>query len=259
MVPGRAQAARNYQTHMGYLSDTDGERAKIVHEMVVVQPPTIDGPPLRERIFNEKLSKEFSDRYEEKFGRTEVERVYNSPNRYTFYDDLYGFKGTPQEQTEERHKFADFMMRRLVEYHVDNFAQHNPRAKVIWEAKEKLSQMNVQVQQVRFDINYQIAGNTFDMKVKNPWFDLARVRMQMNPSAIGPGPIDETTVSIGRPITDRIGVEAHYKFTDGVATYIARRSITPNLGSTMTVSTFTRQSGLTIRESLYLGGLNYVF
>ncbi len=254
-----AYAARSYGNHNGYLQTIDGERDRNVEDMIVIQPPKVTGPTLRDRIFNDKLSKEFSDQYEEKFGRTEVERVYNSPNRYTYYDDVYGFKGTPQEASEERRKFADFMVRRLTEYHVDQFAQTNPRAKVVWEAKERLSQMKVEVKKVRFNMNYQIAGNTFDMKVDNPWLETSRIRLQMNPSAIGPGPIDEATFSIGRPVTNKLALEAHYKLMDGVISYIARRSITPQLGSTMTVSTFTRKDGITKRESVYLSGLSYVF
>lgn len=261
-TPSHAHASRNYKKHEGYLDSTDGERNKVISEMIVIQPPPVDGPPLKDRIINEKLSKEFSDRYEEKFGRTQVERIYYSPNRYTFYDDMYGFKGTPQQVSEERRNFADFMVKRLAEYHLDNFTKTNPRAKAIWEAKETLSKVNVEVSKFKFNMNYEIAGNVFDMKVDNPYLDLFRYRLQMNPSALGPGPVDESTLSIGRPVTKKIYLEAHYKMVDGVVTYIGRRAFSPTLGGTITVSTFTKDIGVqrpNIRESLYLGGLSYVF
>lgn len=261
-VPSYAEASRSYKKHEGYLNTVEGERSRVISEMIVIQPPRLEGPTLQDRIFNQKLIKEFSDRYEEKFGRTQVERIYYSPNRYTFYDDLYGFKGTPQQVSEERRNFADFMVRRLVEYHVDNFTKTNPRAKAVWEAKEALSKVNVEVSKFKFNMNYEIAGNVFDMKVENPYFDLFRYRLQMNPSALGPGPVDESTLSVGRPLTKSIYMEAHYRMVDGVVTYIGRRSITPSLGSTLTVSTFTKDIGVKIpnvRESLYLAGLSYVF
>ena len=254
-----AFAQRDYTDHSGYLVSTEGERDRRTSDMIIIQPPASDGPTLQQYIFNEKLSKEFSDRYEEKFGRTEVERVYNSPNRYTYYDDMYGFKGTPEQANQERRDFADFMIRRLAEYHVDNFTKSNPRARVIWEAKERLSNVNVQVQQFRFDVNYEIAGNTFDMKIANPYLTMARVRIQMNPSALGPGPVDEATISLGRPVTKSLSLETHFKTQDGVISYIARQAITPRLGGTLTVSTFLKQSGVTNRESLYLSGFSYVF
>ena len=260
---GTAFASRNYGQHEGYLTTVEGERGRVIADLIVVQPPKTDGPSLQQKIFNDKLNKEFSDRYEEKFGRTEVERVYNSPNRFTYYDDMYGFKGTPQQVSEERRNFADFMIRRLAEYHVDHFAQTNQSVKAVWEAKEKLSKVNVEVSSFRFNVNYQIAGNVFDMKIDNPYLDLFRYRLQMNAAALGPGPVEESTLSLGRPLTKKLYLEAHYKMVDGVATYIARRSITPALGSTLTVSTFTKDVGtrkdINIRESLYLAGLSYVF
>lgn len=254
-----ANAKRNFGPHTGYLISTERERETEVKDMVVVQPPPPTGPELHERIFNEKLTKEFRDRYEEKFGRTEVERVYNSPNRYTYYNDAYGFKGTPQEENDERRRYGDFVVRRLLEYHIDNYAQHDPKLRPAWEAKERLKEFKVEVAQFRFDMQYSIAGNTFDVKMNNPWLSLTRVRLQMDPGKFGPAPVDETTLSLGRGVTETIFFESHYAFTDGTLSFIQRKLITPALGGTLTESTFTKPIGKTPRESKYLAGLTYIF
>ena len=254
-----AQAARNYGPDNDYLADTTGERGKIVKDMIVIQPPNDSDGDLRGKIFNESLSKEFTDKYQQKFGYTEIERVYNSPNRYTYYDDLYGFKGSPQEQTQARRDFADYMLKRLAEYHVDNYTKHSPNAKFIYDTKERLSNLNVEVSRFRFDMNYEIAGNTFELKVKNPYLDLADIKVDMNPATIGPSQVNEATLSLGRPVTKNLYAELHYKNVDGVVQYIARRSINPHLGATATFSTFVRDYGITPRQSLYLTGINYIF
>jgi hypothetical protein len=251
--------ARNYAPHNGYLASVDGERDLVIEDLVIIPPPPPLGPPLRERIFNEKLSREFRDRYDEKFGRTEVEQVYNSNNRFTVYDETWGAGGTLQELSEERQKFGDYMLRRLLEYHVDSYAQNDPQVRVVWEAKERLSNINVEVRQFRFDMNYQLAGNTFDLKVVNPWVSTARVRLQMNPGSFGPGPVDETFISIGRPVSRKLAIESHYAVTDGVVSLIGRTPLTPALGASLTASTFTKSSGTSRRESLYLAGLSYRF
>lgn len=256
-----AWAKRDYGPHSGYLATTHGERDTQIADIVIIQPPPVTGPNLTERIFNDKLVREFRERYEEKFGRTEVERVYNSPNRFTYYDDMYGFKGTPQEMSDERKRYSDFIVRRLLEYHVDHYAQNDPKVRPVWEAKEKLKEMKVEIAQFRFDIQYSIAGNTLDLNMVNPYFKTTRVRFQMDPGAFGPAPMQETIFSLGRPLTKTSSIEGHYAITDGVVTVIARKSLSPVLAATLSESTFTREweRGLTRRESKYLTGMSYVF
>lgn len=257
-----AMGGRDFSFHSGYVASTANERNVEYKDIQLIEPPAPTGPNLRERIFNEKLVKEFRDRYEEKFGRTEVDRVYNSPNRFTFYDDLFGFKGTPQEEDREKQRYGDFVIRRLMEYHIDNIAQNDPKLRPAWEAKERIKEFKVEVAQFRFDMQYSIAGNTFDMRVVNPYFPLCRLRLQMDPGRFGPAPIDETTISLGRNVTEKIFFEGHYATTDGVVTAIQRRQLTTNIHGTLTESTFTKSVGrdpLKPRESRYLAGVAYSF
>jgi hypothetical protein len=262
LVGHSALAKRDYGSNSGYLVSTAGERDVELKDMPIAHPPASLGPSINERIFNEKLVKEFRDRYDEQFGRTEADRVYNSPNRFSYYDDLFGFKGTPQEENDAKRAYGDFVVRRLLEYHVDNYAQNDPKLRPAWEAKERLKEFKVEVAQFRFDMQYSIAGNTFDMRMVNPYFSLFRLRLQMDPGAFGPAPIKETTFSLGRNLTQKIFVEGHYAVIDGVVTVIERRQLTPALGGTITESTFTKGVGinpLIPRESRYLAGLSYVF
>src|SRR4051812_13044537 len=116
LLPAQAAFARVYKTHVGYLEDVTGERDERVEDVVVFEPPASDGPDLNQRIFNDQLSREFSDRYHEKFGYTEQQRAYLAPNQHTYYNDQFAFKGTAEQTDEEKRKFGEFMLRRLTEF-----------------------------------------------------------------------------------------------------------------------------------------------
>ena len=122
----------------GYVADIRTEREQVSENLVWVQQPAQD-QDLRDRIFNQTLSREFRERYEQRFGQTEIERVFLAPNRTSYYNDAYGVKGTPQEISDERRRFGEFMMRRLAEWHVENYAKTDPSARAVWEAKERIS------------------------------------------------------------------------------------------------------------------------
>ena len=254
-----AHAGRSYGKHSGYLETTQGERETKIEDLIIVPPPPPKGLSLTERIFNDELNKEFKDRYEEKFGRTEAERAYQAPNRFTYYNDIYGFRGTPQENYDERKRFGEYMTRRLSEFHVDNYLKNDPKARPVYEMKERLSNINVQVYEYRFDMSYSLSANTFDMKVVNPYFPTARLRLQMDTGAFGPGSVDEMIVTMGRPVTQTISFETNYFLQNGILAATAYKSITAALGTYVTTSTFTKDKGNTPRESLYLAGLGYVF
>ncbi len=245
--------ARNYTPHAGYIAAVKEERTEAVLDLEIFVPP----PPLtslKSRIFNDKLSREFTDRYEAKFGRTEQQRVFNSPNRLTYYSDLWGFRGTAEEKDNEKRKFGEFMLRRLAEYHIENYAKNDPSVRPIWEAKEKISQVKMQIgKRVKFHAKYSISGNSVDIRIDNPWL-LTKITMQM-----GGGGVEETILSTSRSLTPTVSVESHWYTTDGVAALIARKALTPTIGTSLTASTFTHEHGKSQRESLYLAGVSYVF
>ncbi|MES2856581.1 MAG: hypothetical protein V4692_11995, partial [Bdellovibrionota bacterium] len=202
------------------------------------------------------------DKYEEKFGRTEIERIYYAPNRSSYYNDVYGLRGTPEEINNERREFADFMIRRLTEYHVDDYLKNDPDARPIYEAKERISNIRVEVQQYRFDLKYSISGNTFDVRVYNPYLDLAQVRFQMEPGTFGPAPVTETRLQFQKQITPKVGLASEYLITEGIVTLIGSRALAKNVTGTLSASTFTNDTNYAdeiIRESIYLAGVGYVF
>lgn len=259
--------ARDYRPHSGYVDSTLAERGEQSTDLQLITPPSSSGPGLQQLIFNETLSKEFTEKYEDKFGRTDAERIYNSPNRSTYYNDVF-YQGSPQEYTEERRKFGDYMLKRLAEYHVDDFMKNNPNGRAIYEIKEKVSNVNVKVQSFQFDLRYEIAGNTADVIVKNPYLKTAKVRLQMNPGAFGPGTVDETIVTVGTDVTRTISFESFYSMPLNNLSFVTRKVLTPALVGSLSLVDSQRNLGADavrkissnwIRESVYLAGLSLAF
>jgi len=257
--PLSAEARRNFGPHKGYLENVDGERDKKYQELEFFQPPPPLGRPISERIFNEKLSKEFRDKYEEKFGRTEIERVYQSPNRTTYYNDVYGPTGTLEEINKERKEFGDFMFRRLAEYHVDDYLKNDPSARPIYEVKERISNVRVEVSKIRIDIQYSIAGNTLDLKLNNPYLDDTKIRVEMDPESIGPSSVNETRLMVGKRVTKTVFMQSDYLTQKGVVSLVGRKTLTRNLSSSLTAATYTNGNKANRRETIYLSGVTYAF
>jgi len=241
----------------GYTDDVRAERQQVVRDLVWVMRP-FDGAILHDRIFNQTLSKEFRERYEQRFGQTEIERVALAPNRLSYYNDVYGMKGTPQELLDERRKFGEFMVRRLAEWHVENYAKNDPKVRPVWEAKEKISNLKVEVASFRFDAQYSIAGNTLDIKMINPWVQ-SKVTLIMNPDQFGPGPVDETLLSVVKPISQRYTLEGRWRVMDGIVSIIQYRPLGRFWSSSLTTSAAVKDGGTSPRETLWLAGVSRGF
>jgi hypothetical protein len=265
-LPLSAWAKRDYRAHDGYLNEQAiiAERGREESDLVIIAPLPAE-QTLQERLFNEKLSKEFRDRYEQKFGRTDAERIYYSPNRTTYYNDMY-YRGSPQELTDERKRFGDYMIKRLVEYHVEDYMKNDPRGKVLYTIKERVSNVGVQVQKFRFDMRYEIAGNTMDFIVKNPYLDTSKVRLQMSQGALGPGPVEETIVTIAKNITPTVTVESYWVTPITKMSFVVRKALSSTLSTNVSALSGRRDLGARpgsdnywITEDVYLAGVNYAF
>ncbi len=239
---------RNYEDHPGYVSSLENEKNDPGVEVPFIDKPAANQISLKEKIFNTELSKEFKDRYEDKFGRTEPERVYNSPNKYTYYDDLYTLQGTPSQVDDQERAFGNYMMARLVEYHFDNYLKSDPSMRTIYETKERLSQVKVEVDEVKFDAKYDLAGNLIDLRARAPLFDTK--------ITIGSG---QRILSFTRAQTPTVGLEARYLDIDKKVAGIITKRFTRFLTTSFTASACTGDSTASPRETLYLSGLSYNF
>ena len=249
---------RDYAPNPGYVSSVEGEREAGLQDMVVIEPPAETGPTLRQRIFNDKLTKEFEDRYQEKFGRTQALQTYYASNQFTWIQDSYGFKGSIRDVNDERAKFGNYMAQRLVEWHLENYAKTDKSTRAIWAAKERVSNMKVTTENFKLDMAYQIGVNVLDLKARSKWAD-SRLILQMPQGSLLPGRVQETTFSIGRDVTGSVRIESRYALTDGIVSLVGTKQIAPLLSTSILVSTYTHPGGTSTRESLYIAGVSYIF
>jgi len=240
--------------HHGYLFDVTGERNKRDIEMVMLEKPKDLGPPLTEVIFNEKLSKEFQAQYQYRFGQTTTEQAINNPTRSEGYTYYTGENLTIQRYQEEQQNFAEYMSRRLIEFHVDNWAKNDPDFRPVYEVKDRISNVNVDVAKYKFKWKYNFAGPHMDLMVENPYDVEVKVRAEMSGVISSP---TETIYSLGYQVTQRVRLQALHKQQDGLYQLIASRRMSKRISCSLTGSTDKRREGPTVQQDLILVGLSW--
>lgn len=221
--------------HPGYLSEVSRERTQKIDEMVLVPPrePEVIAKPL----VDDRLTKEFQSQYRLKFGQTETEVNYNSANRYTFYDYPGGRQETILSHNDRQRDFGEFMMRRLAEHHVDQYAKSNPDIRPVYELKDRISNLDVQVRQgykVRFKYSY--SGNFLEVKLENPYEIGSKVTLQMQDS-VGPSRVEKTIFNLAYPVSKVTTVQLFHELDDGVGSkVVGSRKLTESLSTNITAT-----------------------
>ena len=198
---------------------------------------------LSNRIFTESLSKEFRDKYHAEFGQTMAEQTVVSPGRFTYFtgnapsleDPFYSarFHGDEVERAQANHRFGNFMIRRMTEYHFEQYARSKPAIQKIQRAKEQISTLNLQLtEKTKLKGRYGFSGNYVKLKLINPWLE-NDVLIQMNPESLGPSDIREVMLSTGIPLSKKSILEFYVRAVEKSLTVIARRTIRENLSATL--------------------------
>lgn len=197
----------------GYLSSVKDERYARETEMVLFSPPPVShgiwaGRPL----VNDKLTREFQTQYELKFGHTEAERNLSTSNRFAFYEYPGGQMETIEAHTARQRQFGEYMFRRLVEYHLDEYAKSNPEVRPIYELKDRISNVNVQVKKgYRLRLRYSYSGNYVDARLENPYDVATKLTFQMK-EGMGPSEVQRTILSLRYGFSKRLSGEAVNEF-----------------------------------------------
>jgi len=241
--------------HPGYVDSVADEKNLRVVEIALVREPHLDGPPLRQLIFDPKLEHEFSQRYEEKFGRTESDRNLDTLNQFSESGYISG-DVSAKEEVEEQRLFGQFMVKRLTEFHVDTYMKSNPSARPLYEMKERVSKMSVQVNKgYKFNINYSYSGNYVDIKVDNPFEVYNNVKVEMDPEKLGPSDIKETMLSLKYPVDKTIVVGSDLRLNEGFVNVYGSRQVSPHLTTSLSGSTYW--SATPEQESRIIMGLTW--
>ncbi len=236
----------------GYLDDVSSEKDEKNDELVVITNPK---PLNKEKPFlTRNLSIEFETQYEQRFGRTEVERNL-LPSRFDqyFYNGLYV---SYEEDLARKKSFGEYMIRRVIEYHADAFFKESDQLRPVYEAKDKLSNIDVQVKQgYKINFRYNLSGNYLDAIFDNPY----NVDFKMS-YYLGSG---EMITTLKYNLTDHVSVFADYRLISSVVRLTLSRAFTKALSANIQGTSYTAgtEGAETIdgyiRQNVVLVGLTY--
>lgn len=240
----------------GYTKDVQAERSQSYREIVLQVPRLRSEAALNDLIFN-PLKQEFQQKYNENFGENDTRSIVYLSQLNT------GVQVQPQaieQETQKRKLFAEYMVKRLVDYHVDNFMKTKPEMRPIMEVKEKIQNVKVEVSQsVRLNIRYNIVVNFAEIIIENPYVE-SKLALEMNPRSFGPSNIDESRFWVSKNLNADWRLNSNIASVDGIAygdiTHYLHRQ---NAQIILSASTYFRETGKSLRQSLYMLSLAKTF
>ena len=257
-VMAAAEKPKVYGAHPGYVENVSVEYDELVEEVYPVEDPRAHEPSINEFLFDEKLTKEFKQKYEDFFGRTEVEQNRTAINRFDDLEYSANILLTPEQDLERRRDYGVFVLRRLSEHHVDQYARNNEDLKQVYEVKQRISNLDVKSEQgYSFNINYRLSDNSFHMKLENPWEIKTRYSLYMDTAHVGPASVVERQLSLNYDLTPKTTVGTYYKEVDGTISVVGKRVVKSDLTASITGKTYVKEEGISTRENSIIFGLSW--
>lgn len=227
---------------------------------VRVPSPLENEAPLKELIFNQELSAEFRRNYEIEFG-SYTGAVETSPqySPYGWFDASRGGWLSLRENALKEERYVNFMVRRLLEYHSDKYAKSKPQIRNAYELQEKMNNYALNVApDVTFKSMYALSSNKLEGQLKGVLFEV-KASIEMEAVNFGPSTVKEFRMVMDQWITPMTLLHFSYTAYDGIGMLIWRKMFTPYRSISLVGSTYFKERGYSIRESLGLIGYNYHF
>jgi len=243
-------------TNDGYLSNIEAERQERFYEVYLFIPHLHKEPSLQEMIFS-PLTKEFKEKYRLAFGEIDTSSISSRSQ------SMGGINVNPvvaEQDIQKRKIFAEYMTKRLLEHHVDNYMKTQPQMRPVLEVKEKIQNVKVEVtKEVRLNIQYNFAGNTADFIVDNPYCD-SKFSLEMDPRAFGPTEVRESRAWLSRPLNSSIRANTNVAVNDGIAYGDLTKSFARyQLATTLGLSAPFKEGGTSVRETKYIFAFSHTF
>jgi hypothetical protein len=258
-----AQASFAQTSYPGYTDDVAKEKAERFYEVYLFAPAPTE-KSLKDAIFS-PLTKEFQRRYIEKFGVVDTDSLNYTPMNYSNFDSTGEASLQVQQASDARKEFGNYMVRRLMEYHVDNYIKTDPKMRPLYETKQKLQDVKVQVNKdIRFNLQYNFSSNIADFYVNNPWVD-SKLALEMPPGSFGPGSVREYRLWIGKQLSRTLRWMNRVALNDGIATTELTKTVFWNVGTSISLSSYFHGthgdllSDGTYRESRLMLGLSHSY
>ncbi|NJL24070.1 MAG: hypothetical protein HC902_02060 [Calothrix sp. SM1_5_4] len=150
--------------------------------------------------------------------------MINSPGRSDEYTYYTGRNIGILEYQKYQRAFAEYMARRLTEYHVDHWAKNDPSFRPVYEFKDRVSNLDVRVKKgYNVKWKYNFAGPNMEVSVENPYDVEAKMRMEMTGIVSSP---QEMIYTLGYPITNKVKLSGVVKTYDGIYQLVGTRRLT---------------------------------
>lgn len=244
----------------GYTSDVTQEMSSEPREMVLTQKPDfLEKPELNKVIFNQQLSDEFIFRYKQQFGFTEQEQNYFLVTQQGYYTSPTGL--TPTQDDAARQQFAQYMIKRLAEWHADNIMKNDPDFKPVYDLKQKVGTYKVDVgPENKLDMNYTFIGNFANVVYTTPW-GTSRMAINMDPGAYLPGTPTEILLLYTRPVfRPSIRFETSYSCVAQSYRVMLEKKLTATMSTNISETIFLDSNVVDVdKAELTLLGFNWTF
>lgn len=247
------------EAHPGYTFDVKSEREmRPVEISVVEEPKEVVKTDYQKLIFTEKLTEEFKVKYKEKFGHTQAEIQLNPANKYAMTQYSASIVYTAEEARYENQLFGEYMFRRLVEFHVDQYFKGNPTMRKVYEVKDRISNVDMEVKQgYKLKLNYNLADNSVNVSLENPYKLENKFVIQMDPKAFWFSDVHERIIFVRYQFDKVHSLASNYKIVDGIISVIGERKVSPALTTNITGQTFVHEEGESIRDNRLIVGFTY--
>ena len=200
--------------HPGYLSDVNEEKHLKVVEFVLPPKAKENNIDLKKLIFTDEFSKDMLSRYHRQFGYTETQINITAPNRFEEFTSFDGTRVTVEEDVRRKRRFAGFMLRKLAEYHVDDYLKSNNKTKKIYQIKKQISNTQIGLKGgFKLRARYSFSGNTIKLRLKNPHHLSNQLIIDLDPEVSASSNKNYNIIAhIGFPIFWNLQFNNYYDF-----------------------------------------------
>ncbi len=244
----------------GYITDVQAEKDLKYYEVFFYyETPKLTEGKLSDVIFNKELSTEFKNRYRDTFRQMDTESLnYQVTNFYLLDQNKAQVQQTEQANLQ-RKEFAEYMIKRLFEFHSDNYFKTQPEVRQVYELKEKLSKIEVEMaQDFKFRMNYSYSSNIFDLSLVNPTYE-SRLSVEMDPKSFGPTKPREEWLWINKKINKKVKLFTSTQIENGIFYTYVGKSWTQRFATSFGVSTYFKPLGSSTREQRLVLGMSHTY
>lgn len=258
-MPNSALAVK---TQPGYVYDVNSEVSIDPVDIILIETPeSLTGPSLNEKVFNHELSREFIYQYQLIFGRTEQEENFYLINRNGYvYSTSTVVTATQVDQA--RQQFAQYMGKKLIEFHGENIMKNDPQLKAVYKLKQQVTNIKVTTESgMKYDLMYDFIATRVTAKVTHPFVNTYLIT-QMDPGAFLVSAPQEVNFYFEKHLTPKIKIEFGYLFYVKTLRFTLFQDITQYLSANFTQTVAMTQEFSSIdkgRESLSFAGLKFIF